>query len=119
MKRYIANVTRWYYRLLDFTQRNWARFRATEVGAFTAWLAPRLLRWTWLYLKWSMAFLAAFMLFSYGLMIFMLLIVTGNGKAAMSSFTKITVVIAGLFAASKLIEKKAEVAKVVTKAIGP
>lgn len=106
-------MTRRYYQLLDFAQTSWSRFRVTEAGRATIWLAPRLLRWSWVALKLSMAFFAAFMLVSFGFMAFMVLIVTGNGKAATASFTKITLVVIGLFAASRLVVKKPQLAEAV------
>lgn len=108
-----------YYQLLDYVQNKWSRFRVTEVGEALAWLAPRLLKASWLVLKLSMLFFIAFVIVSYGVLLFVLLILTGNGKAAISSFTKITLAVMALFAASRLIPKKPEVAKAVKALANP
>lgn len=119
MKRAMKAITRWYYRLLDWSQRTWVRFRATEVGKGVVWLAPRLRHWTWIALKLEAAFFVAFMLLSYAMMVFMVMVFTGNGKAAIGSFTKITVVAMGLFAASRFVKKKPEVADAIKVAVKP
>ena len=112
-------MTRRYYQLLDFTQRSWLRFRDTEVGRAVIWLVPRLLRWSWVAMKVMMASFAVFVMFSYAAMVFMLLVLTGNGGKALDSFTKITVVALGLFAASRLVKKKKLAVADVVKAVTP
>src|SRR4051812_36709852 len=82
-------ITRTYYRVLDFAQRTWHRFRKTEVGAAVIWLAPRTLKAMWWLLKVELAFI----ILMYGALFFMFLVVTGNGKTAINAMTKITLVV--------------------------
>jgi hypothetical protein len=114
MKRHIERITRWYYQVLDFTQQAWVRFRKSEAGEAFVWLVPRFFKLMW----WTLLGSLAFIMLCYAGMLFLFLVCTGNGKAAINSFTKIMLVVVGLFAAKQLISHKADVAnavKAVTK----
>src|SRR5262249_23197231 len=91
-------MTRLYYRVLDW----WQTFAQTEVGRALYWFTPRALKAAWLLIKAMVVFYAAMMLMMLGTMGFMLLVLTGNGKAAINAFTKITLVAVGLFVALKV-----------------
>lgn len=104
-----------YYGLLDHVQQAWPRFKASEVGSALIWLAPWVLKFWWLAIKASVALF----ILVWGAMFFLLLIVTGNGKAATESLTKITLVVVGLFVATKVVENKPEVAAAIKALIKP
>jgi hypothetical protein len=120
----MKRVTRAYSRLLDvigkaqlWAQVRWQRFRKTELGGSLVWLAPRAVKAMWLVTKLAIAVGVAVAALMYGTMLFCLLVVTGNGKAATKSFTKITLVAVGAFAAVKL-AKRPEVAKAIKAVTG-
>lgn len=112
--RAIRAITVWYYRTLDFVQRNWTRFRKTEVGEAIIWLVPRALKGFWWLLKIEFALIVAM----FGAMFVLLLVLTGNGKTAIKSMEKVALVSIGFVTAKKLVEHKAEVAATIAKAIG-
>lgn len=102
-----------YYQLLDWSQSAWVRFRESEVGCAMAWLVPRIGRGMWWLLKLTLKVYAVFIVVAVGMMLALLLAVTGNMKEAIRSLTKISVVIIGLVAAKKVVTSNQQIAEAI------
>lgn len=116
VQRYTRAMTRGYYRLLDFGQRWWHRFRKSEVGCFVIWLTPRLLKATWWMVKVILVIDVIMLLLAFGMMAAVFVIMTGTTKEAIRSFTKIVIVLIGLVAVKKAVssDKGAAVVKAIS-----